>query len=212
MVKPFREFLSEAPIAIKQVISDDAGPQSSHTCDRCGAVIRYIFTIIFVDHTRKNFGSECINKALKGDHSLLTLVKKQQMRAIEIARWIDILKRPAEQMPRGTENPHWPGTYMIRDDGVHVDPSKPWKSDITFNRVFFHPIPDFARIAAHRATMSPDWQQRNPMPTPDEYKQKQLADIRSFLPKMEMELTKINAFLAKALQKYSTQLYNAPCA
>lgn len=183
---------------IKAVRNYDCGENSQNReiCDRCGTQIRYVFTVTFVDNVTKKFGSECINKILAGDNSLKTLFKKKQKEAIELAQKIEILKRDPDDMPRGPEY-FGTGIYTIGDPNAKlVNGAMP---SLMWGRVFFHPNIDWHKNQniTHRPKVTG---------TADSFRQKELNEIKQFLPKMEAQLNAINAFIAKALQKYASLL------
>lgn len=200
-MQTFHQFLNETstpPSAIRRVSSYIASPIES--CDRCGAGIKYVTLVSYVDGSAKRYGSECIGRVMQGDHSLKTLFAKQQARAVQLTRYLSILSRPPEQLPRGREY-YQSGIFFIGDDGIPLDPAKPEKSDITFgSRWFFHPFVDWSKNQEGLGG-------RTPLAgTPDQWKQKQMADIHTVIPKMEAELRNVHEFLRRALQKYAAAL------
>ena len=108
-------------------------------CDRCGAAIKNVALVSWKDGTTSRFGSECINKILAGDNSLMALYRKNEKILKSATMALDVLSRPIESMPFGSEY-YGSGKFFIADDeGEDIHGKNGW---------FFHPIADLEKNAA----------------------------------------------------------------
>ena len=87
------------PSAIKSVGYYTACPVTS--CDRCGTGIKHVFPVTLKDGSVFRYGSECINKILSGDNSLLALWKKNSKLLQRLQRDLEVLSRPWSDIPVG---------------------------------------------------------------------------------------------------------------
>lgn len=82
------------------------------TCDHCSAAIKHVTHIEFRDGTTIKLGSKCGENLLAGDTSLLKVYRKNVKLLAKFDRWLEILSRPEDQIPRGSEY-YGSGLYFI---------------------------------------------------------------------------------------------------
>ena len=155
------------------------------SCDRCAAAIKHVALVTWKDGTSRKFGSECINKILAGDTSLKNLFNRNRKLATKYAAWAEVLRRAPEAMPRGSEY-YGSGLFFIADDAG---------DDIGFNgRWIFHPAPDWEKNQGGDA-----YRQRTL--TQEAYRAARMGDVAKQLAWLEVEMARIEGFLARILAK-----------
>lgn len=160
-------------------------PGPVQTCDRCNAAIRHVALVTWKDGTSRRFGSECINKILKGDTSLRRLFEKNRKMAERYAHWLDVLRREPEQMPRGHEY-YGSGLFFIADDNG---------TEIMGNgRSQFHPLPDWDKNQGGDRYVQSG--------SPEEYRMARGVEIARMVEWLEKESHRIAVFLARVVAKY----------
>lgn len=104
-----------------------------HTCDRCGQGIKHVFSVLYRDQLRQEYGIECINRVLDNEPSLRSLFTKNYKLLQKRQRALRALSLPESEMPRGREYFN-SGLYFIADEkGDDIMADTHW---------FFHPLYD----------------------------------------------------------------------
>ncbi len=164
--------------AIRKVTCYTATPVQS--CDRCATGIKYVFLVTYKDGETQKYGSECINKILNGKTNLLSLFKKNAKLLKRYKDYVNILSGPVEQMPYGSEYFN-SGLYFIADSEG---------KDISFKHWFFHPKMNTEKNASGGRYLE----------EPNKYMAKCLKDIDVDVSKLNVEIVRIEEFLAKILR------------
>ena len=152
------------------------------TCSRCGQGIRYVACVQYKDGLAIKYGMDCIERILAGDTSLRSLFRKNVKLAGRYRDYLDILTGPVEKMPRGHEYFN-SGLYFVADSEG---------KDIGFGHLFFHPMSDFEKNASGNRYVIKD--------VPAEI-EKFKAEIDKGVLKIQVELARIEGFLARSLSK-----------
>jgi len=197
--------IKSAPTGIKSVnfFRDGAG----RCCDRCGTFIKNVALVTFKDGTAQSYGSECINKILSSDNSLVALWKKNARRVQHLQACLDILNRPEDQLPLGKRavNDETGAFRFIADEkGAWMTVgSKRWPSGSL--HMLFVPTP--ADIAAAKFTGAKTFDMRDagrscwePW-TLENWQAKCRFSIEDGKAWLQAEIERISAFLARILAK-----------
>lgn len=100
------------PSGIRSVSHYVASPVE--TCDCCSAAIKLVSVVTYQDGTRVKYGCKCIEKALSGDTSMVSLYRKNIKLLQKLQRYLEIFNLPEDQMPVSSYFDR--GYYMIADD------------------------------------------------------------------------------------------------
>lgn len=165
--------------AIRRVTFYQAAPVE--TCDRCGQGIKYVFAVTYKDDTVQRYGSECINKILAGEPNLRKLFSANSKKLARYQGYLEVLSRPVEDMPRGSEY-YGSGLYMIADSEG---------KDISFQHYYFHPIYDVTKNLNGRNYVVKD---------PAKHVGQCMKEIEAAKPKLTAEIARLEGFLAKILR------------
>lgn len=84
-------------------------------CDRCGTFIKNVALVNFKDGSYQSYGSECINKILDGDNSLVRLWKHNSKMLKRWQEYLEILSLPYDQMPVDKRGYYGRGWFMVAD-------------------------------------------------------------------------------------------------
>jgi hypothetical protein len=155
------------------------------TCDRCSAGIKYVAQVEYKDGTAQKYGSECINKILKEVPDMRTLWNKNSKLLKQYQDALGVLTRKPEDMPRGSEY-FGSGLYFVADStgkDIQGGKSKHW---------YFHPVFDQDKNAANG---------RYVVKNVEEHRAKCMKEVNQDLPWFKSEIERLEAFLAKVLQK-----------
>jgi len=170
--------------AISSVTCYTASPVE--TCDRCSAGIKYVSLVRYKDGTSERYGSECINKILDGDTSLKSLYNKNVKLLKRYRESLDVLRRPYNEMPRGSEY-YGSGLYFIAGfDGKDLMGDGCW---------IFHPIYDEEKNSSGQHYVVTD---------PAARLARCEADMNKAMSFYIAEIERIEKFLARILNKAKT--------
>jgi len=158
-----------------------------HCCDRCSQGIKHVFSVLYKDGLRQEYGMECIKKIMESAPTLAKLFQKNTKLLQKRQRALHTLSLPVEQMPRGREYFN-SGMYFIADEtGEDIFVQTHW---------LFHPLYDVEKNA-----IGPNYIVHDP-----EKRAKELrADIERDKVWLKNEIERLEAFLAKVLRSAAKQ-------
>lgn len=171
---------------IKRVTFYTASPVEC--CSRCSAGIKYVALVEYRDGVTEKYGSECINKILSAAPDMRKLFSKNEKLLKRYTDALEIFSRKPEDMPRGREY-YGSGLYFVADSTG---------KDISTTHWFFHPLPDVERNAQSG---------RYPIGDVRRYTEKQLAAIKEGKAWLQKEVTRIEVFLARILNKVQLEAF-----
>lgn len=152
------------------------------TCDRCSAGISIVNVVFFKDGTRSTYGSDCIEKVLAGDTSLVRLYRKN-FKALERALRADRALAKGADAPRGHEY-YGSGIYMVADEtGEDVFADR---------RAYFHPKVDEEKNRSGRNYVQQDY---------PKFAAEALAAMTRGRASLATEIARLEAFLGRIVAK-----------
>lgn len=183
------------------------------TCDRCGTFIKMVVRVETVDGVVARYGSECINKILRADNSLLAVWRKNERRLKRLVE-VEASLANASEWRKGGEY-YGSGMHMIADRNgqdigetsyrlVHRHPHCPaiQGPHLIEDRChyLFHPDVDLTKNAQSKYPLDgrATWDGPN---TPENYVAKCRSEAFLMLARVRSEIEKTSRFLARVLEK-----------
>jgi len=183
-------------------------------CDRCGTFIKNVALITFKDGSYQSYGSECIEKVLAGDLSLLKLWKTNYKLLQKWQRYLEILSRPVDKIPFDTRGYYDRGVFFVSDDegkgiccGMRYNLPSSGRLIIHSGCNIFHPThvtePALAGMTGAQtfdmrgAAGGSAWEPY----TRENWEKKCRADLEAHKAWLAFEIDRISKFLARILEK-----------
>lgn len=183
-------------------------------CDRCGTFIKNVALVSLKDGTMMSYGSECIEKVLAGDNSLLKLWKTNYKLLQKWQRYLEILSRPVDQIPFDKRGYYDRGVFFVCDDeqkgiccGMRYNLPSSGRLIVHSGCNIFHPThitePALSRFDGRETfdmrgpTGGSAWERY----TLENWQKHCLAHLEAHKAWLAFEIDRIGKFLARILEK-----------